>query len=284
MKKTLWSLYIHTNKINNKKYIGITSKKCKRRWGTGGNKYKTSTYFYNSIQKYGWDNIEHEIIQTDLTEIEAKGLEIEFIKKYKTNNKKFGYNLTIGGDGTNGYKLSVEHIQLIKDRNVGNSYALGHIVSKETRVIMSNCKLGKKLEIYHIEKIRKALLNGNNSKKVYQYDKKCKLLKVWESVGEAGRNGYMRSKVSACCNKRRKIHGDCIWSFVKLDKQELQSKLKRQRNKIYQYDKDIKLIKIFDDIYDCINNGFNRNKVYEVCRESKQFYRGYKWSYKIITK
>lgn len=38
-----------------KKYIGQTKQKVEKRWNRGKG-YKTSSKFYNAINKYGWDN------------------------------------------------------------------------------------------------------------------------------------------------------------------------------------------------------------------------------------
>ena len=64
-----WILYRHTSP-SGKVYIGITSKSVNKRWN-GGRGYKTCIYFYNAILKYGWDNIKHEILFTDLEEKRA---------------------------------------------------------------------------------------------------------------------------------------------------------------------------------------------------------------------
>lgn len=93
-----WCVYIHTNKINGKKYIGITSNSVEQRWGMDGNGYK-GQMFYNAILKYGWDGFTHEVVNSDIGEDEAKGLEIELISKYQANTREYGYNLTGGGDG-----------------------------------------------------------------------------------------------------------------------------------------------------------------------------------------
>lgn len=91
-----WVVYAHKNKINKKIYIGITGQKPERRWRNGQG-YKTSTYFYNAIQKYGWNNFEHIILQFNLTQQEAEQKEKYYIQKYNTLNDIYGYNIKKGG-------------------------------------------------------------------------------------------------------------------------------------------------------------------------------------------
>ena len=91
-------VYMHRNKINLKMYIGITSKNDPyKRWGNNGNNYK-SQYFYEAIEKYGWDNFYHYILYTDLTENEAYEKEIELIEFYNTTDIFNGYNVALGGE------------------------------------------------------------------------------------------------------------------------------------------------------------------------------------------
>lgn len=93
-----WTVYIHISP-SNKCYVGITSKKPKDRWGKNGNGYKYNTHFYRAIEKYGWDNFQHEIIAEHLTKDEACCLEKSIIKSLSLNNPLYGYNKTLGGEG-----------------------------------------------------------------------------------------------------------------------------------------------------------------------------------------
>lgn len=113
-----WCVYMHTNKINGKKYIGQT---CQNppvlRWGNNGSGYlrqnSDGTYsqeaMATAVLDYpDWKNDwEHQIINDNLTQEEANALEIKLIAKYKTNcrkynNPSFGYNMTDGGSDVSG--------------------------------------------------------------------------------------------------------------------------------------------------------------------------------------
>nr|DAF80786.1 MAG TPA: intron associated endonuclease [Bacteriophage sp.] len=93
-----YCVYMHTNKIDGKKYVGQTCQKTNERWKNGKG-YENSTYFYNAILKYGWDNFEHEIIASNLTKEEADNFEALLIDKLDLMNRNKGYNLMSGGSG-----------------------------------------------------------------------------------------------------------------------------------------------------------------------------------------
>lgn len=75
--------------------------------------YISSPYFFGAIVKYGWINIQHEILFSDLEE-EAKETEKRLIRIYKEQN--VSYNITDGGDGVVGIKCSKEHKELLSRR------------------------------------------------------------------------------------------------------------------------------------------------------------------------
>lgn len=97
MNKKIYCIYKHTCKENGQVYIGQTCQNVSKRWNHGEG-YIKSPYFYTAIQKYGWDNFLHEILEDGLTSEEANQREQYWIKYYKSNIKGYGYNLTKGGD------------------------------------------------------------------------------------------------------------------------------------------------------------------------------------------
>lgn len=95
-----WIVYIHISP-SNKYYVGITSRKHCDRWRKGKG-YIKNKYFYRAIQKYGWDNFNHEIIAEHLTKDEACDMERALIRIMKSNDYHYGYNICSGGEGATG--------------------------------------------------------------------------------------------------------------------------------------------------------------------------------------
>lgn len=98
-------VYCHTNKINNKKYIGITRRTIEERWNYGFG-YRKNKHFWQAIQKYGRKNgFYHEVIASNLTKEEAYNFEKLLINKLQTHVPEFGYNLDLGGSGDNEHSV-----------------------------------------------------------------------------------------------------------------------------------------------------------------------------------
>lgn len=156
-----WCVYCHTNKINGKKYFGITSRAPEDRW-KDGNGYCHQIVFWRAIKKYGWDNFIHEIIIDNLTEEEAKQKEIEMIALYKTNCRKYynptcGYNMTDGGDGALGRFVTEETRKKISEALVGRK------MSEESKKKMSQARKGVSFTEEHKRKIGERQLGKKHS-------------------------------------------------------------------------------------------------------------------------
>ena len=209
----MYTVYQHKNKINGKIYIGITSQKPEQRWGSQGCNYKSSPHFYSAIQKYGWDNFEHNILFIDLTKEQACLKEQELIKEYNSMNREFGYNLTSGGDI---FTMNEETKQKISQAMIGNQNGLGHPCSEEKKEKISNAQKGRKFTEEHKQKLSEAAKNRHvpcsEEKKQILKEKSHKksvyceeLDKIFESVQECSRQlGIPATNISKLCNGRGK--------------------------------------------------------------------------------
>ena len=123
MSDNTYTLYCHQNTINGKKYFGITSCSTSYRWNYGYG-YKKTTRIGKAIKKYGWDSFTHMILFTGLSEQEAKMLEMYYIEEFSTQNAKYGYNITAGGDssGRKGKHLTEEAKRKISVANKGRHH------------------------------------------------------------------------------------------------------------------------------------------------------------------
>ena len=129
-------VYVHTNKVNNKKYVGITSKKPEVRWGKEGNGYKKQKRFFNAIQKYGWDNFDHEILFEGLSLKEALKKEFEISKIFNSTLNEYGYNNAVGRGGN--FYLSEETRKKYSEASSGvNNSMYGKKHGKETLLKLS---------------------------------------------------------------------------------------------------------------------------------------------------
>lgn len=87
------SVYLYTNTVNNKVYVGRTMQSLKARANKHGSGYKSCTKFWNAICKYGWDKFRLEILAENISYEESVRLEKYYIQLYKSNQQEFGYNI-----------------------------------------------------------------------------------------------------------------------------------------------------------------------------------------------
>lgn len=102
-----YCVYKHINKTTGMIYIGLTKygDNPNKRWKRGiGYKRQHQNYFYNAIKKYGWDGFDHIVVKNNLSQQEAKDLEIKLIAEVHDINPKLLYNVSPGGDLGCGFK------------------------------------------------------------------------------------------------------------------------------------------------------------------------------------
>lgn len=297
-----YKVYMHITP-NDKKYIGITSRELNERWGNGKG-YKTQV-FGRAINKYGWNNIKHIIIDEDLNKEEAIKKEIELIEKYDTTNNEHGYNMTEGGEGSTGFlhtekskmkirkarakqvmpkgrKLSEEAKRKIGDANKGNTcYWKGKTLSIETREKISESRK----EFCRNTKVIEMMRDVNpNKKKVYQYNSDGQLIKIWKSRRQAEdefRKGKRSQAIGKCCIGNCNSAYGFYWSYKPIkNKHEIPQSYRTR--KVYQYDKEGDLIKTWKNLNTAVNE-FREGTKSQVIRQNVCGMRdkayGYIWKY-----
>lgn len=171
---------------NGKCYIGQTKQKPEHRFNNGDG-YKGCRYLYFAIQKYGWENIKHEVLINDLTQKDADYYEKYYIALYRSNNKEYGYNLRSGG--TAGYEYTDEVKKLMSEKQTGRKQ------SAETRLKHSEA-LKKYYATHKVnEETREKLRRGNRGQFKKGESHEC-LPETRKKISEAlkGRKGKPLTK------------------------------------------------------------------------------------------
>lgn len=183
-------VYLITNSITNKQYVGITKRKFQQRIKQHKNYYKNeklTSYLYNSMRKHGLDNFSFKILE----EIKEKNLEllkereIYWIKELNTKAPN-GYNMSAGGDGMaerivteeTRKKLSKTHLKRFSDPKEREkiSIATKRAMTDEVRNKISKAaskRIGKKNSFFgkiHSEETKKKMRKPKtNTEKMGKY-------------------------------------------------------------------------------------------------------------------
>ena len=230
----MYFVYKHTTP-SGKVYIGITRQDPAARWKKWKN-YKDNQHFTQAINKYGWNNIQHEIIASGLTKEEACIKEKEYIRAYNSTDREKGYNILIGGDVTpdrTGSKASDETRQKMSKARKGKCHSEEHCKN------ISDALRGRKLSDRHREKAIESLRKGFGknkgekngmfgkhgeyhpaSRRIARMTKEGEIIEIHESTRDAIRelklpeNAY--KNISACANgaKNRPTAYGYIWRYV----------------------------------------------------------------------
>lgn len=162
-------VYICSNCINKKKYIGIT-----KNFRDRVSQHKHAAFvkkikypFYSAIRKYGFENFIFNIVRDNLTMEDAVLIEKELIKEYKSIH--CCYNIAEGGIGIR---------NAFGEKN--SFYGKKH--SEKTKEVLRRINIGKKIP----EEVKKRISNSNKGRKCSS-DTKIKMGKAKKEQWEDGR-------------------------------------------------------------------------------------------------
>lgn len=197
---------------NGKSYIGITSQyPFWRRWRNGSGYYKQPK-MYHAIKKYGWENIQHEVLAEGLSLSEANRIEQDMVNKF--DSVANGYNISSGGGGTYGIPCSEETKAKIGRANRGKP---SHDPMRLSRYIKEHgpWNKGKSLTGEHYRKVAEERKRRCN-KRIACYDPVThELLKIYDScTNAASAVGVSKETISRCANGGRKTSAGYEWRYL----------------------------------------------------------------------
>ena len=112
-------VYAINNKINNKKYIGITTNSFVERY-PHGIRARHNPHLKRSVKKYGHDSFEVVLLEKNVEDMETLcKLEMKYIKELDTCNVNKGYNKSLGGLGVRQAERSEEHCRNLSKAKKG---------------------------------------------------------------------------------------------------------------------------------------------------------------------
>jgi group I intron endonuclease len=235
-------IYMIKNITNNKIYIGQTTRAFNERIQNYEN-WLGNDYLNNSIKKYGWDNFEFSIIDTAKTIDELNKKEIQYINKFNSRDRNFGYNIEFGGrnsqpsketlvkmsEAHKGIKQSNEWINkrvAIKGSEEAKKY--GKLKTEEEKKYLSenSPKFWKNKNRSEETKRKISETKKNNGlsektkkaicKKVIAYEPYTdRIIDIYDSSTEAAKHyPISQSTISRRCSGKTKNKGDIFFKYL----------------------------------------------------------------------
>lgn len=206
-------IYLITNLINNKKYVGQTKFTVEKRWAQ--HQYdalneRDDFYFHRALRKYGINNFKISILKECPNE-ELNEYECYYIDEYKTYYiYNQGYNLTRGGNG----------FTKINDKMIMLEWAEGksaiEIARNEGVYIKTITDALKRNNITQEEINSRSHQYGARfrKKRIYQYDYIGTLINIYEDIEQLySITHYSKDYIqAACCHRYSTAHG-YIWKY-----------------------------------------------------------------------
>jgi group I intron endonuclease len=183
MEKKYYFVYITTNLLNGKQYIGdhSTNNLNDNYLGSG------RPYFQNALNEYGLQNFKREILEFFNTKEEAFNAQEKYIQEYNTLYPN-GYNLSpIGGVGFVGCFSEETKEKMSKSRKGNKNGMFNKKHTEEAKRKQSNARKGKdpwnkgKTKIYKeetIQKLKNISHKGEKNPMFSKHHKKESLLKM----------------------------------------------------------------------------------------------------------
>lgn len=180
-------VYLLTNSVNGKRYVGQTTKSLNWRFGQhrrnaiGGRK----TYLYNAIRKYGVEVFIPTILETCLSLEDLDAAEKKWIEYYRALDRRFGYNECEGGRVN---RMTPE----MKERRAAKLRGRKHTEEHKRKIGLSSLgriSVKRKLSDEDVVWIKSSTLSQKEVAKIFKVDPST-ISRV--KAGKSGRVGESR--------------------------------------------------------------------------------------------
>jgi len=183
---------------SNKVYIGQTTRKYRKCEHASYAKRGNKKPFYKAIRKYGMDNFKYEILieikahTQDKLNVLLDTLERFYIRKYKSTDENFGYNLAVGGRTNRGYHHTQEYKQKLSSIQKGKDMSKAWKKSAELhKGVPRTAEIKDKIRI-----------SQKTCKTILQLDLEDNIICVFSSINEAAKQlGCRRYTIQQAINK-----------------------------------------------------------------------------------
>lgn len=261
-------VYLTTNMVNGKKYIGKDSKNNPNYLGSG-------VLLQKAISKYGKNNFKKDIIEecTNLEQLVER--EEYWLNFYNAGNSPMFYNLHNYSSGApSGEKNKLFGRKLSFKRRMQISQSLrGRIHSEETKKRIRESNIGKNLGKYPSEETRIKLSKAATGRK--HTDESKEKIRI-KNIGNKSRTGMPH-----LTETKEKIK-DAQIGIKKKPESVYKNFLAQKKKPINQYDTDGNLIQEYDGIRLAERvTGIKRQSLISALSGKSKTSGGFIWKYKI---
>lgn len=277
---------------SNKIYIGQSIWVRKRLHVHKYNTEKSLKYpIGRAIKKYGFENFKIELL-VDFKATESREFNINLlnhmeafcIKKYKSTNSDFGYNIGNGGDAKNSMSESTR--LKLREAFKGKHHTPESIAkikanlnhSQEYKDRLRKEKTGVKLVGSHLQNVLEN--NKLRRKAVDQYDLKGDFIQTFESIIKAAEHVCGRSaSISRVCSKLlgRKNYKKSIWRY-KGEALDLPFTISLIKRAVVQYNSSMDIINTYESMAEAQRaTGIQQATIGLCINKKKQKAGGFYW-------
>lgn len=226
-------VYLITNVVNGKRYVGVTSKGYLFRFHQhimeSRDTIRHNSLLHQAMVKYGESAFSVQLIETGISDEDIKDKEKYYIRFYDTFYvNHHGYNMTEGGDGMSGYHHTEASKAQISKTLQGHKFPesrnhkirqamLGREYKPEWKAALSKTRKGRfagaNNSFYgkqHSASTKQKISDANSKHQILQYDlETSEVLREFKNFCEAARwvidNNLSNALVSTCAARLRVV-------------------------------------------------------------------------------